>query len=61
MKWNNTQAYEYVMQLGDEGRINQNQVDGILKAAGIDENKALKALDKTNKSKIAAFGLIGRK
>lgn len=59
-KWNNTQAYEYVMQLGDEGRINQNQVDGILKAAGIDENKALKALDKTNKSKIAAFGLIGR-
>lgn len=59
-KWNNTQAYEYVMQLGDEGRINQNQVDGILKAAGIDENKALKALNKTNKSKIAAFGLIGR-
>lgn len=59
-KWNNTQAYEYVMQLGDEGRINQNQVDGILKAAGIDENKALKTLDKTNKSKIAAFGLIGR-
>lgn len=58
--WNNTQAYEYVMQLGDEGKINQNQVDGILKAAGIDENKALKALDKVNKSKLdVTFGKAG--
>ena len=58
--WNNQQAYEYVMQLGDEGRINQNQVDGILKAAGIDENKALKSLDKAKQLELdVKFGKKG--
>lgn len=39
--WNNSQAYNYVMQLGEQGKINQEQFDKILKAAGIDEDAAL--------------------
>lgn len=44
--YNNLQAYDYVMQLGEQGKINEGQVDEILKAAGIDETKALKEQQK---------------
>ncbi len=39
--WNNVQAYNYVMGLGEDGLIDQNQADKILKAAGINEKDAL--------------------
>lgn len=48
--WNNTQAYEYVMQLGEEGKIEEDWVDDILKVTGIDETKALKAQQKLKDS-----------
>lgn len=48
--WNNTQAYEYVMQLGEEGKIEEDWVDDILKVTGIDETKALKEQQKLKNS-----------
>lgn len=51
--WSNLEAYEYVMQLGEEGRITADQVDDILKAAGIDEEEALE--EKNNA--ISSIGL----
>ncbi len=57
--WTNTQAYNYVMQLGEEGRINQSQVDKILKAAGIDEDAALEELESLNSSALASSKYLG--
>lgn len=63
--WTNTQAYNYVMQLGEEGRINQSQVDKILKVAGIDEDAALEELEGLKDSALASskymgyYGLLG--
>ena len=49
--WSNAQKYEYVMQLGDKGVLSLDEVDDVLKAAGIDEEAALKEIDTNNELK----------
>lgn len=39
--WDNLDAYNYVMQLGERGKITNDQVDDILELSKIDEKKAL--------------------
>lgn len=51
--FNNQQAYNYVMQLGEQGKISDEWVDDILKMAGIDETKALNEQKKAEEKKNA--------
>lgn len=46
--YTNSQAYDYIMQLGEEGALREEWVDEVLKATGVDESKALKEEKKLN-------------
>lgn len=57
-KWTNSQAYEYIMELGNEGVLDLDDLDDVLKAVGIDEEKALEELEKKEQMKFDMQNLL---